>query len=137
MSAIFSFAKKKKKKKGQGSFKLRSWQEPSCPEGGSPAQTRIRKTKTWKSPPNKTEWESAMACLRVLELYSGIGGMHCALKGKLVIDKVRNKLQTLFTKTRVRPFDRYSSFTRISICTSVMLGTMTSPRLVLFVKLYY
>lgn len=90
-----------------------------------------------EEPPNKTEWESAMACLRVLELYSGIGGMHCALKGKLVIDKVRNKLQTLFTKTRVRPFDRYSSFTRISICTSVMLGTMTSPRLVLFVKLYY
>lgn len=35
----------------------------------------------------KIESESAMECLRVLELYSGIGGMHCALKGKVRMAK--------------------------------------------------
>lgn len=34
-----------------------------------------------------------MDSLRVLELYSGIGGMHCALKGKPVIG-TRNKWLT-------------------------------------------
>lgn len=40
--------------------------------------------------------DSIMACLRVLELYSGIGGMHWALKGKIVTDKVQQNLQTFF-----------------------------------------
>lgn len=78
-----------------------------------------------------------MARLRVLELYSGIGGMHCALKGKLVADAVRNKVQTLFVKTRVRAFGGCSSSTGSASATSCVLGAMTSPCVVLCVNSHY